>query len=533
MKPTIKTAADWAQMRADFRWPEPARFNIATAICDGWAQRDPDRIALVHPDAAGTARDYSYRELSRLSNKFANALAGAGLSEGARVAILLPQVPESLLTHLATYKLGGVVVPLFTLFGADGLRYRLQNSGAEAIVTDSANLEKIMEIRADLPELKEIFSIDGDPGVRDFWASTFSARDGFVTAETKPDDPALLVYTSGTTGPPKGALHGHRVLIGHLPGFETHHDFAPQPGDRAWTPADWAWMGGLADILLPSLALGIPVVASRMPKFDPEMAYDLMKRQGVRNAFLPPTALKYMRSIPVPDGVALRSVASGGEALGAELLAWGQEALGVTINEFYGSTECNLVLGNSATVLPPRPGSTGKAVPGKDVAILDPAGQPVAPGTRGEIAVKRGDPAMFLEYWQEPDKTAEKFSGDWLRMGDEGHMDEDGFVYFSARTDDVITSAGYRIGPAEIEDCLTGHPDIALAAAVGVPDPDKGEVVKAFVVMKPGAALDAPALIDRVKTRLSPHVAPRQIEEIADMPVTATGKILRRELKER
>ena len=539
MKPLIKRPANWDAMRAEFQWPDLAQFNIARAICDDWAAAEPDRTALIHPQANGDARPYSFRELSRLSNKFANVLTAAGAKDGARVAILLPQAPETLLVHLATYKTGGIVVPLFTLFGEDGLRYRLENSGAEVVVTDAANLPKIDAIRADLPELAHVFCIDDaardTPGrvVRDFWAAVFSARDGYSCAETGPDDPALLVYTSGTTGPPKGALHGHRVLLGHMPGFETHHDFAPQTGDVAWTPADWAWMGGLADILLPSLYLGIPVVASRMAKFDPDEAYDLMVRHGVRNAFLPPTALKYMRAATVPEALSLRTVASGGEPLGAELYGWGQAAFGLSINEFYGSTECNLVLGNSATVLTPRPGSTGKPVPGKEVAIIDSAGNPLPPGASGELAVRRGDPAMFLEYWREPAKTADKFTGDWMRMGDEGHMDDEGYFHFASRTDDIITSAGYRIGPAEIEDCLTGHPDVALAAAIGVPDPDKGEVVKAFVVMKSGATLDAATLIERVKTRLSPHVAPRAIEAIETMPVTATGKIMRRELKER
>lgn len=532
----IQEARDWASLRADFRWPTPATYNIAHEVCDRWAATEPDRPALIHPQLSGPPRTYSFAELSRLSNKLANVFQGDGVGAHDRVAVLLPQVPETLLTHLATYKLGGIIVPLFTLFGADGLRYRLENAAVKAVVTDAANLEKILSIAPELPDLEQIYCVEGSTGARDFWGCMLAARSQFKPVITTPDTPALLVYTSGTTGPPKGTLHGHRVLLGHLPGVETHHDFFPKPGDCMWTPADWAWMGGLMDALMPALNHGVPVVAHRMGKFDADEAFDLMARHQVRNAFLPPTALKFMRQTNVPVGVSLRSVGSGGEALGAELLDWGRNALGLTINEFYGSTECNLVVGNSASVFEPKPGSTGRATPGKDVAIIDPSGAVLPDGKTGEIAVRRGDPAMFLNYWNEPEKTADKFAGDWLRMGDEGYMDGDGHVFFSARTDDVIMSAGYRIGPTEIEECLSGHPDVAMAAAIGFPDEDRGEVVKAFVVLRAGASFGDSLVEDlkaRVRDRVSPHVAPRIVEPIDALPMTATGKIMRRELKDR
>jgi acetyl-CoA synthetase len=231
----------------------------------------------------------------------------------------------------------------------------------------------------------------------------------------------------------------------------------------------------------------------------------------------------------------LRSVASAGEALGAELLDWGRGVFGLTVNEFYGQTECNVVLGNAATLMPVRPGSAGRAVPGHDVAILSEAGEPVASGTLGEIAVRAPDPVMFLGYWRAPEKTAEKFAGPWMRTGDEAVMDAEGYVFFRARADDLITSSGYRIGPGEIEECLLGHPDVALAAVVGVPDPIRTEAVRAFVVPRKGAATEGlvEALIARVRARLSPHVAPREVVFVADLPMTATGKIQRRVLRER
>ncbi len=531
----IAGPADWETLQAEFSWPELDYFNIAEAVCEKWAASDPGRVALIHPVSDRPAKTYTFGDLSRLSSKFAAALKTSGFSKGDRLAILLPQLPETLLCHLATYKSGGIVVPLFTLFGEDGLKFRLQDARAKFVVTDAANLPKLLNIAGELPDLEEIFCIDGSGGARDFWGALLAQKNGFETVRTRPDTPALLVYTSGTTGPPKGALHAHRVLLGHLPGVETHHDFFPQDGDLMWTPADWAWMGGLMNILLPGLYHGVPVVAARLSKFNAAEAYALMVEHKVRNVFFPPTALRMLLELPPPDGLNLRTVASGGEALGAELLDLGRERLGLTINEFYGSTECNLVLGNSASVMEPRPGSTGRAVPGSEVAIIDADGAELPTGKTGEIAVKRGDMAMFLEYWGRPRKTAEKFAGDWMRMGDEGHMDDNGFVYFSSRTDDVITSAGYRIGPAEIEDCLIGHEAVMLAAAIGVPDPQRGEVVKAFVVLQKGTemseALEA-ELIERVRVRISPHVAPKTIAAIDELPVTATGKIMRRELKE-
>ena len=527
---------NWDAMREAFVWPDLEYFNMAHAVCDRWAEVSPERVAFIHPRETLGPKTYSFGELSRLSGKLASVLKTGGFGMGDRLAILLPQVPETLIAHLATYKLGGIVVPLFTLFGEDGLKFRLKDAGAKTVITDQANLPKLLAIASELPELEDIFCIDGSGGARDFWGAVLAHKNDAVPVKTKPDTPALLVYTSGTTGPPKGALHAHRVLLGHLPGVETHHDFFPQDGDLMWTPADWAWMGGLMDALMPALYFGVPVLAHRLPKFEAEAAYDLMITHKVRNVFMPPTALKLLRQMDPPKALNLRSVACGGEALGIELLEWGRSHLGLTINEFYGSTECNLVLGNSASVMDPKPGSTGKAVPGKDVAIIDGSGLELPAGKVGEIAVKRGDPAMFLEYWGRPNKTAEKFAGDWLRMGDEGHMDEEGYVFFSSRTDDVITSAGYRIGPSEIEDCLTGHPSVALAGAIGVPDEERGEVVKAFVVLTRDVSFDADLeadLIARVRDRISPHVAPKSVEPINELPMTATGKIMRRDLKGR
>ena len=528
----VVPGASWSETRARFHWDIPARFNMAERICDSWAEVEPDRVALTHIGDDGRARDWSYGALRDASDRLAGAFAARGLGRGDRLGVLLAQGPETLIAHLAAWKLGAISIPLFTLFGPDALAYRLADSGARIAVTDAANLDKLTALRGELPDLAEVFCTEPAVGARDFWAEIAAATPA-VPVATGPDDPAVIIYTSGTTGPPKGALHAHRFLLGHLPGVETHLENFPQPNDVGWTPADWAWIGGLMDLALPCLYHGVRLVSRRMRKFDPAEAYALIRDQQVTVAFLPPTALKLMRQAEVPAGTRLRAISSGGESLGADLLAWGRTALGAPINEIYGQTECNLVVNTQAGAMAVKPGAIGQAVPGHEVAILGPDGALQPPGTIGEIVVKRPDPVMFLGYWNLPEKTAEKFAGDWLRTGDLGVMDAEGYVTYVSRDDDVITSAGYRIGPTEIENCLTGHADVIMAAVVGVPDALRTEIVKAFVVLRPGAATEglAEALVQRVRDKVSPHVAPRAVEFVDSLPMTATGKILRRALR--
>jgi acetyl-CoA synthetase len=527
-----------------FRWQVPAKFNIGVEVCDRWAERDPGKLAMVAVSADGRARDVSYGWLRETSNRLANALLAHGIRHGDRVAILLPQAPEVAAIHIAIYKLGAIALPLARLFGTDALSYRLQNAGAKALLTNAQGLAKLSEIRrtaADaLAGLELVLSVDGPGDSALGFAETLErASADFAPVVTAADDPAMMIYTSGTTGQPKGALHAHRVLLGHMPGIELPHEFFPQPGDRFWTPADWAWAGGLLDCLLPSLYCGVPVVARRLDKFDPEEAFVLMAQCGVRNAFIPPTALRMLRAVPNPRGrhdIKLRSVGSGGEALGAETFEWGKAVLGVSINEFYGQTECNLVVGSCAGIGLVRPGAIGKAIPGHTVAVIDAEGRPCKPDELGQIAVLRPDPVMFLEYWGRPEATREKFIGDWMTTGDQGVVDGEGYFTFIGRDDDVITSAGYRIGPGEIEDCLIKHPAVALAAVVGKPDAVRTEIVKAFIVLKSGLARSE-ALADDiqgfVRKHLSAHEYPREIAFIDELPMTTTGKVIRRLLRDK
>jgi acetyl-CoA synthetase len=529
---------DYDALRAAFRWQIPVRYNIGVDASDKWAAREPGRTALLVKRAEGGLDAVTYGRLREDSNRLANVLAAHGIKRGDRVAIILPQMAETAVAHLAIYKLGGIALPLAALFGVDALSYRLSNSGARAVIANTAGLAKLAEIRKDLPDLQLALSVDGPSDAALGFSETLARASGsFMPADTSADDPALMVYTSGTTGPPKGALHGHRVLLGHFPGVQYHHEFLPKPGDCMWTPADWAWAGGLLNILLPGLALGVPVVAKKFEKFDPEEAFALMAEAQVKNCFIPPTALRMLRSAGRPRArLSLRTVGSGGEALGVETYEWGRSALGLTINEFYGQTECNIVLSSCAAIGISKPGAIGRAVPGHEVAIIRGDGSVCAVGELGQIAVKRPDPVMFLEYWGKPDATRDKFIGDWMTTGDQGIADDEGYVRFVGRDDDVITSAGYRIGPGEIEDCLIRHPAVALAAAVGKPDALRTEIVKAFVQLKPGVTPSdalAAEIQAFVRTRLSAHEYPREVAFVDAMPMTTTGKVIRRLLRER
>lgn len=538
--PLLRAGMDYAETRSAFRWPMPTRFNIAHVCLDAHAAQTPDKPALLEVGADFAITPVTYGQLQRAANRLAHALTRAGVESGDRVAILLPQSRFVPVAHMAAYKIGAIALPLAALFGVDAIAYRLQDAQARVIITDAAGVEKLKAI-PDLPaSLTHILSLDGDDGrAQDYHRIVAEMPEGYETRDTLAEDPALMIYTSGTTGQPKGALHAHRVLIGHFPGVEMSHDFFPQTGDRLWTPADWAWAGGLLNVLLPGLAYGVPVVAWPFQKFDPEAAFTMMARAEVRNAFIPPTGLRLMRGVENPVkrfGMPLRSLASGGESLGTPTFDWGREVLGLPINEFYGQTECNYVLASSQKMGVAQAGMIGKPVPGHDVRVIRADGTPTEVGERGQIAVRRPNPAMFLTYWRKEAATADKFIGDWMTTGDQGFVDENGYIGFFGRDDDVITSSGYRIGPVEIEDCLIKHEAVALAAVIGVPDPVRTEIVTAYVMLKPGLARSealAESIRQFVRARLSAHEYPRAVHFVDELPLTTTGKVIRRVLREK
>lgn len=519
----LGTFASYDAARDGFAWSVPTHLNIADQCCDRWAATAPQRTALIVAGPDGRPREISFATLRDLANRAANVLVHRGVGVGDRVAVHLGQSLETVLVHLAIYKIGAVAVPLAAVFGPEAIAYRLETAGVSLIATTAEGAARLP------PSAVGVLAVDGGAGSL---AALMPAASGdFATRATRADDPAMMIFTSGTTGQPKGALHGHRVLLGHLPGVQMHHDLMPQAGDRLWTPADWAWAGGLLNVLLPGLAMGVPVVAQRSARFDPEEALDWAAETGVRNAFIPPTALRMMRDLT--PRVAFRSVGSGGEQLGAATFEWGRSRLGLTINEFYGQTECNLVLSSCTAWGIAAPGVIGRAVPGHAVAVIDAAGNALPPGEQGIIAVRAPDPVMFLGYWQNEAATREKFIGDYMTTGDQGIAGPEG-IRFVGRDDDVISSAGYRIGPGEIESCLAGHPAVALAAVVGRPDAVRGEIVAAFVKLQPGVAGDD-ALKDAIQThvrdRLSAHEYPREITFVDDIPLTSTGKVIRRHFR--
>ncbi|MFD1344241.1 AMP-binding protein [Litorisediminicola beolgyonensis] len=506
----------YEQLYDRFRWDLPDVLNMAHQVCDGWAATEGDRIAVIDL-SGGTRRDWSYKQLWQLSRRVEAALIEKGVRRTDRVGVLLSQSPLTLAAHVAIWRLGAISVPLFTLFKRDALETRIDDSGLGVVVTDAEGRAALRGFGLGL------VTEDSLPA---------GARPTVAEIETAPDDPAVLIYTSGTTGAPKGALHGHRLLTGHLPGVEMSHDFLGQRGDVLWTPADWAWIGGLFDVAMPGLALGVPVVAARLPKFTPDDAVRICRTGGVRNVFFPPTVLRMLRASGTRiEG--LRSVASGGEPLGPEMLAWGREALGVTINEFYGQTECNMVLSSCGTLFEPEPGCIGRPVPGHRIEVLDEDGAPTE--GEGEIAVKRGSASMMLEYWRKPRETAAKFRGKWMLTGDRG-IREGAAIRFVGREDDVISSGGYPIGPSEIEDCLLTHEDVVTVGVVGKPDAIRGEIVKAYVVPRDPDRADAAlaeALKAWVKERLAGYSYPREVAFVDALPMTVTGKVIRKELKAR
>jgi len=576
VNPDGASAADrHAYWHGSFRWRVPARFNIAEACCARWARERPQAVAIRAEREDGRVTLHRYAELQAAANRLSNALRRLGVKPGDRVAVVMPQRVETAVAHMAVYQLGAVAMPLSMLFGPDALEYRLNDSEARVAVVDESAMANLQAVRARCQHLKTVLAVGEAAGQGDVdWtaalrreAATFTAR------KTHADDPAVLIYTSGTTGPPKGALIPHRALIGNLSGFVCSQNWlrgggkAPRrklgpggaPADAVfWSPADWAWTGGLMDALLPALYFGVPIVAFQ-GRFGPERAFELMQRHQVTNTFLFPTALKaMMKAVPHPGerypGLKLRAVMSAGEAVGDAVFNWCRDELGLTVNEMFGQTEINYIVGNCSQTVgtdghpcvgwPARPGSMGRAYPGHRVTVIDDDGHECPRGTPGDVAVHRldvhgePDPVFFLGYWKRDDATRAKFTGDrassWCRTGDTALMDDDGYLWYQGRSDDVFKAAGYRIGPSEVENCLVKHPAVANAAVVPKPDAERGALVKAYVVLAPGFTGSDELVADlqrHVRGQLAPYEYPKEIEFIDALPMTTTGKVQRRVLR--
>jgi acetyl-CoA synthetase len=578
----------YAVLHSTFRWRVDEYFNIAEVCCRRWAQADDaegatKRIAIrAHQTGAATIF-YTYSELQRAADALSHALRGLGVKRGDRVAIVMPQRFETAVAYMAVFQMGAVAMPLSMLFGPEALEYRLQDSEAVLAICDESSMDNLQSVRSRCPALRTVMAAGAAAGQGDIdYATALAAQQrAFTGVKTKADDAAILIYTSGTTGPPKGALLAHRALIGNLPGFICSQNWfgfptnggvptpspargrdmgaKPSKGDQNtavfWSPADWAWTCGLMDALLPTLYFGRPIVAFN-GRFSPELAFSLMQQQGVTHTFLFPTALKaMMKAYPQPRKhfrLKLQAMMSAGEAVGDAVFAYCRDELGVLVNEMFGQTEINYIVGNCSALWPARPGSMGKGYPGHRVAVIDDAGNECAVGVPGDVAVNRfdihgdPDPIFFLGYWKKDAATQAKFTGDWCRTGDLATRDADGYLWYQGRADDVFKAAGYRIGPGEIENCLVKHPAVANAAVVPKPDKERGALVKAYVVLAPdfiaerarrigaGGQFDAELvaqLQNHVKDLLAPYEYPKEIEFIDTLPMTTTGKVQRRVLR--
>ena len=536
-------------LHAGFRWHVPARFNIAEVCCARWAAQTPEATAIICESDDGTVSSHSFAQLQRDANRLSQALRRLGVARGDRVAVVMPQRFETAVAHMAIYQLAAVAMPLSMLFGPEALAYRLNDSAARVAIVDESAIANMLAARpacADRVTLLAVGAAQGR-GDRDWDDALKREQPGFAPLRTRADAAAVLIYTSGTTGPPKGALIPHRALIGNLSGFVASQNWFPQDDAVFWSPADWAWTGGLMDALLPTLYFGGPIVAYQ-GRFAPETAFGLMQRHRVTHTFLFPTALKaMMKAVPAPRArydLPLRAIMSAGEAVGDAVFAWCRDALGVPVNEMFGQTEMNYIVGNSHLAWPARPGSMGRPYPGHRVAVIDDDGRECPRGTPGDVALHRRDihgdpdPVFFLGYWNNDAATRAKYTGDpsdsWCRSGDMAVMDADGYLWYHGRSDDVFKVAGYRIGPGEIENCLVKHAAVANAAVVPKPDAERGALVKAFVVLAPGFE-GTPALVEElqrhVRGKLAPYEYPKEIEFIAALPMTTTGKVQRRVLR--
>jgi len=520
----------YEEMTAAFRWEVPATYNLATDVLD---KHEPDRPAMRFVSDDGRDERWTFGDVQALTNRVANALRVLGVGKGDRVAVMAPASPEIAATFLATYKAEAILLAMSVLYGDDGIVHRLNDAQAKVLITSADHRDRVEALAARAPSVERVVVVGGT-GPSSFEGLTRAASDRFDTPRTDPETPAQLYYTSGTTGLAKGILHAHRYLLGHEE-FQFCHDV--RPGELFHSTGEWAWIAGIVPGILGPWRLGVETfVHGRKGGFDPGKALRLIAEHGVGNLFTTPTAIRAMRGVPEADKLAfnLRLACSAGEPLNPEAIAWWSRTVGCPVLDYYGLSESYPLCGNFPTV-EVRPGSMGLPLPGWDVAILDEDEQPVPQGEAGEICLRaRSNPHYPLGYWNRPADSEEVFGGEWFHTKDTARRDADGYVWYEGRADDVIISAGYRIGPFEVESCLLEHPAVAESAVVASPDERRGNVVKAFVRLNPGQEGDdalAKELQEHVRNRLAAYAYPRRVQFVDDLPKTLTGKIRRGELR--
>jgi acetyl-CoA synthetase len=513
---------------AKHEWHVPDRYNIAADVCD---KHPRDKPAMVWERFDGQRRDVAWGELQDLANQAAHVLAEHGVDAGERVAVVLPPTPETAAIFFATWKLGAILLSMSVLYGDEGIAHRLRDSRPRVLITDAANAERF---RAHAGEtVGEVLVLDEDPPTHGLLAGASTEP---VVADTAADDPAQLYYTSGTTGMAKGIVHAHRYLLAHEE-FVYCHEVTD--GERFHGMGEWAWAAGIAPLLGPWRLGAVQVVLQRKGGFDPHQQLDFLSRNEVTNVFTTPTAMRSMMAIEDAGTrypCSFRRVCSAGEPLNPEAIRWFRDQYGLTVLDYYGLTESYPLVGNFPW-MDVREGSMGRPMPGWDVRILDEDEHEVAQGERGEICLRaRSNPHYPLGYWRNEEAARETFGGDWFHTKDAATADADGYIWYAGRADDVIISAGYRIGPFEVESACIEHPAVREAAAVASPDERRGTVVKAFIVLAEGRE-PSDALAEEIKAfvrdRLSAYAYPRLVEFVDDLPKTLTGKIRRIELRER
>ena len=498
-----------------------------------------NRPAMIFEDDTGKVHAQTFADVDREATNLAACLRSLGFGRGDLIGIHTGQHPDTAMAHMAVCKLGAVAVTLSQLYGPDSLCHAMNDCKVEVLLTSKDAWRALRETaKTRVPHVKHILSRDPTPGEIDLGAVVSTDAPEFEPDYVGADDPALLMYTSGSTGQPKGILHGHRILAAYTPSINLFFNLSMEDADAVfWSPSDWAWVGGLLDMLFPAWMAGRPIATSQ-ERFTADYAFDFMARHKVTHTFLAPTAIKRLAQTPDPHALydlSLRVICTGGEALAADTLSWAETKLGAVCNEFYGMTEVNHLIGNCAAVYPRKPGSMGRSYPGHEVLLVDGDGEEVAQGEPGEIVTLATSPTRFLGYLNNPGKDAEMRLGPYLRTHDLAVQDADGYFWYKGRSDDLIKSSGFRIGPAEIEECLLAHPSVAEVAVIGKPDADRGAIVKAFVKLRAGVdANDAlrDALRAHVKTRLAGYKAPREVVFVDGFEMTSSAKINRRALRE-
>lgn len=520
-----------------FEWDVPETFNMANAICGRWAEEDDGkrRVALFYEDQNGDRETYTFWQVQRIANKVSNLLGNVGVDRGSRVGIVLPQRPETLFANIGILQRGAVSVPLSVLYGREGLRYRLDHSETEVAIVDEERADLVASLRDELDHLETVITIDDPESVDDLsWEDNIAdASPKFETVATGSEDSAYIIYTSGTTGKPKGAHHAHRKLLGYIPGWQMMNEF---PSEEAvhYTPSGWSWVGGLFAVVWGAWYHGQPVVGYG-GEFDPESVYNILERYGVTNTLLTATMIRMLKEEDHNRyDLDVNVVPSGGEKVTTDIYDYVEDEWNAVVNEIYGQTECNFLVGTNNQLMDVNREASGKPCPGHEVAIIDAeSGERKPPGEIGHIAVKRPDPSMLLDYWESPELTEDLFVDDWMKTGDAGSRNEDGYIYYEGRADSVIISSGYRISPLEVEECLREHETVNDAVVSGVDDEERGTVVKAFIKPEPGVNTSSDLVSDIqmfVKEREAAYKYPREVEFVDEFPTTVSGKIQRHKL---